>query len=569
MDGAALPEEDTPRWSVEEEMSNQLMSWSLEEASCWVAPFGDTGDQLYGMGLPGQGTKTEKQEDKQVETEPWTLETAVNTEENWESLMKSVGDYSAQLSLRYEALHKEQEVEQVKDESQMKLLELKREDAIRQQQALIDKMESLQVKLKLNCYKTTRKNFSAKKAELSEERDRLKEDANRLSVELEDADKKLASLVKEQTEESDTLQREIADLHKEMNRLQKGYEEASQAALKDEISAVEMQREASISQVEEWLASAQRYLDMLRRSDASHQNMQRRLEWEKKVAAARSSLGNLQRSFNEQLQFLRQGEQLDSLVPVTLPSLPHIPSLEFQMGLPASFAPMHMPPVFIPSPAIVLQPHFPSAATNSSHARSNSKSGTPAHQPVASTVPHTTLLNKLNTPSRPLSPAKPAPVAQPASAPADTAQPAGLLDKLLEKLGARFPHCSRNQLMSALQQIKSARGTMAGLSIEDLTQQVAQRLAQTEKPALGPIGPLQHAQRPTRPTQGSAAAHVFDIRTSQNVTSNSRKLCLMCQNQVEAGTQHNMSCSHIVHKECISLWLQSSKNNSCPFCPSK
>ncbi|KPP76398.1 hypothetical protein Z043_104262, partial [Scleropages formosus] len=114
MDGAALPEEDTPRWSVEEEMSNQLMSWSLEEASCWVAPFGDTGDQLYGMGLPGQGTKTEKQEDKQVE--------------------KSVGDYSAQLSLRYEALHKEQEVEQVKDESQMKLLELKREDAIRQQQ---------------------------------------------------------------------------------------------------------------------------------------------------------------------------------------------------------------------------------------------------------------------------------------------------------------------------------------------------------------------------------------------------------------------------------------------------
>ncbi|KPP76397.1 hypothetical protein Z043_104261 [Scleropages formosus] len=450
---------------------------------------------------------------------------------------------------------------------------------------------------------------------------------------------------------SDTLQREIADLHKEMNRLQKGYEEASQAALKDEISAVEMQREASISQVEEWLASAQRYLDMLRRSDASHQNMQRRLEWEKKVAAARSSLGNLQRSFNEQLQFLRQGEQLDSLVPVTLPSLPHIPSLEFQMGFPASFAPMHMPPVFIPSPAIVLQPHFPSAATNSSHARSNSKSGTPAHQPVASTVPHTTLLNKLNTPSRPLSPAKPAPVAQPASAPADTAQPAGLLDKLLEKLGARFPHCSRNQLMSALQQIKSARGTMAGLSIEDLTQQVAQRLAQTEKPALGPIGPLQHAQRPARPTQGSAAAHVFDIRTSQNVTSNSRKLCLMCQNQVEAGTQHSMSCSHIVHKEfsdlshhiasseplvlygiagsrgitrqhgmrlegthpgrnaspsqgtlsgtrtrdppesrtrakpkplrpltlvmssvnskCISLWLQSSKNNSCPFCPSK
>lgn len=42
--------------------------------------------------------------------------------------------------------------------------------------------------------------------------------------------------------------------------------------------------------------------------------------------------------------------------------------------------------------------------------------------------------------------------------------------------------CIRDQLTRVLQQIKSERGTMAGMSIDDLTQQVALRLAQNQKP---------------------------------------------------------------------------------------
>lgn len=36
--------------------------------------------------------------------------------------------------------------------------------------------------------------------------------------------------------------------------------------------------------------------------------------------------------------------------------------------------------------------------------------------------------------------------------------------------------------MGVLQQVKSERGTMAGMSIEDIRQQVEQRLAQNERP---------------------------------------------------------------------------------------
>ncbi|CDQ77868.1 unnamed protein product [Oncorhynchus mykiss] len=232
--------------------------------------------------------------------------------------------------------------------------------------------------------------------------------------------------------------------------------------------------------------------------------------------------------------------------------------------------------------------------------------------PVPSSTPPTSAL--------PLHPATP-PVSLPTTV--ASAQPlpfsnppaAGKLDNLLKRLGDIFPQCnslilsiylrlfllsvplslslSRTQLMSVLQQIKNSRGTMAGMSMDEVTQQVAQRLAQSEKPAPGPIRPLSAArgipglpgpihrppgpiqrppgpiQRPTNPSQRPAVTQVFQTRPPQPVAPINRKLCLMCQNHVEVDSQHPMSCAHTVHKDCISVWLQSSKNNTCPFCPAK
>lgn len=97
---------------------------------------------------------------------------------------------------------------------------------------------------------------------------------------------------------------------------------------------------------------------------------------------------------------------------------------------------------------------------------------------------------------------------------------------------------------------------MAGMTMEEVADQVGLRLARNERAAPGPIsrpappGPIQ------RPGSAGPAARAH-------------KLCLVCQKHMDPESRHPLSCSHVIHKDCIRVWLQASKNNSCPFCPSK
>lgn len=157
----------------------------------------------------------------------------------------------------------------------------------------------------------------------------------------------------------------------------------------------------------------------------------------------------------------------------------------------------------------------------------------------------------------------PSPPAEPPHAAVPSAPPPGAASAtdILEKLGSRFPQCNRAQLLSLLKQVRSSHGTMKGMSIDEAAEHVRLLLLARGEMAPGPIGrppPHNPGQRPLLPATHRPAGGGH--------AGGSRKFCLICQNPVDRESRYPLSCSHTIHRECIKTWLQSSKENSCPFC---
>ncbi|MGH0153414.1 UNVERIFIED_CONTAM: hypothetical protein FKN15_073399 [Acipenser sinensis] len=293
---------------------------------------------------------------------------------------------------------------------------------------------------------------------------------------------------------------------------------------------------------------------------------------------------SVQNQYNGHIQLVRNGAKLKSLPSIPVPSLPAVPMAlppppvfrpPVSMAMPGGMPHYYMPPLALRQsapPVSMVMPftapqHLPPAAamptqsiptatvTSQTPAQPSGIPSPPQHLPPAAAMPTQSIPTATVTSQTPAQPSGiPSPLPsnpQPASS-----KPAGKLEVLLEKLQSRFPQCTRPQLTSVLQQIKTSRGTMAGLSVEELTQQVAQTLAerQRQRQSLGPIGPpstgtgpfpisVPQAYHPA-PRMPSLPARQPTVPQSMN-----RKLCLMCQNVVEPGNLHPMSCSHTVHKE--------------------
>ncbi|KAM9858810.1 uncharacterized protein rnf214 [Aulostomus maculatus] len=494
------------------------------------------------------------QKEQAVQTDSRSHESAINTEPYWESQVEAMLDYSSSLMERRDCLMEEQEQEQMEHNKHIRQLQKEKEEATRKHQALLEKLDSLRVKLQLNNSKGTRKNFVSKRQEMSAEKSRAEEERNRLAKEFEESDTKLTALTKEQSEEQLRWREEVEELRGEMERLRKQAQEAERLALQDEIAAVEKQRDVAVSRIEDWLREVAQYLSILR-EEFPQQYHQERLSWEENVSAVRRNKAEVQSRFQEVLQQLHQGRELESLPRINVPSLPKVPTANLKFNqLMRSLAPSppvnqhvapprhpfcHQPPPqhrhrYHPPPPhnfpLLHHPFQPPQPQYRAPAR-----GTPP--PSQSPSP----------PAQPLHPA--APSTPPPATPAQ-------LDKWLEKLGAHFPQCNRTQLISLLRQVKLSRGTLAGMSMEEVVEQVGFKLVSNERLARDLPGPIQ------RPPQQRVAAAAGGGQTT-------RKLCLMCQYAVDPDQRHPLSCAHTVHKDCIQVWLQSSRNNSCPFCSSK
>ncbi|XP_072243365.1 uncharacterized protein rnf214 isoform X2 [Leuresthes tenuis] len=532
-----------------------------------------------------------------TQTDSTTAESAVNTRQDWESQVAAVFELSSSLKEQHDGVKKKQEEEEVSQEKHKQQLQKRMEETKRQHQALLEKLDSLRVKLQLNNSKATRKNFLSKKQEMTSEKSKAEEERNRLAKELEESDRKLKALTDEQSEEQQKWGEELEELRQEMERVRKEAQEAQLQALKDEIEAVEKQRDVAMSHIEAWLREVSQYLTALR-LDFPQQYPQERLKWEKKEGLVMRNKNELQNRFKDVLLQLQQGRELQSLPRINVPSLPQVPmaDLRFKQVM-QSVA----PPQFTPPPPPVNQPpppqrhpHYYQPRQRLPHpqyqqypapphllAQRRFQRPPPPHghvppygesayqkkplfplhvQPPVRESPPPSL-----SPSPPVYPVVSSPPPPAAPAPATPSASGGKLDKVLEKLGTRFPQCNKAQLTSLLQQVKSSRGTLAGMSMEEVIEQVGLKLALSERSALGPIsrpsppGPI---QRPTPPLQRAAAAGAAQ-------PAGARKRCLMCQNHVDPESRHPLSCSHTIHKDCIQMWLQSSKNNSCPFCPAK
>lgn len=334
----------------------------------------------------------------------------------------------------------------------------------------------------------------------------------------------------------------------------------------------------------------EQYLDALR-VEFPQQYHHERQSFKKKFNLVQKIQAELEKHFEEVLQKLQQGQELDSLPRMDVPSLPQIPTVKeiprsgFSLGvktgalllipeffflllqLDLKLKPV-MPPPAPPQlrfPYVHQQPYPPPPHPQyyqRHHVPPPHHHLPPQHFPPP---PQPEYLAQMGPSSRSTPPpsSSPSPPAEPPYAAVPSAPPPGAASATvtLEKLGSRFPQCDRAQLISLLKQVKSSRGTVKGMSIDEAAEHIRLLLLAPGESALGPIGrppPHNPGQRPLLPATHRPAGGGH--------AGGSRKFCLICQNPVDRESRYPLSCFHTIHRECIETWLQSSKENSCPFC---
>ncbi|XP_013885192.1 protein enabled homolog, partial [Austrofundulus limnaeus] len=288
-----------------------------------------------------------------------TVDSGTNTQPDWEEQVSAMFECSSKLMEEYSRLLKKQEEEEEEHVKHKQQLQRMKEEALRQQQAQLEKIDSLKVKLQLNNSKTTRKNFLSKKQEVTSERSRAEEERNRLLRELEESDRKLRTLSEQHSEEQRRSGEELEELRREMQRVTKEAQEAQLQALRDEVTAVEKQRDAAVSHIEAWLREVSQYLHALR-EEFPQQYQTDRAKWERNEGLVRKNKAELQNRFREVLQQLHQGRELEALPRINMPVLPQVPMADLRLRqVMKSLAPPPLPvhPAHQPLPPQRL-PHF-------------------------------------------------------------------------------------------------------------------------------------------------------------------------------------------------------------------
>ncbi|XP_024908987.1 RING finger protein 214 isoform X2 [Cynoglossus semilaevis] len=499
-----------------------------------------------------------------TQTESVTRDSAVNTDPDWEGQVAAMLESSITLSEQYELLKKEQKEAKLAEEKAKQQLQRKKEEVVRSNKSLSEKLESVQVKLQLNNSKHAKKKFLAKNQELTAEKNRAEEEKSRLANELEESERKLKALTEEQNEEQCRWQEELEELRREMQLARKKAEEAELEALQNEKAAVEKQRDVAMTHIEAWYKELSQYLDTLREEFPQGYPHEKQ-RWDKMEAVVRRNQHELQSRFQEVLQQLQNGRELETLPRINVPLLPQVPTADLRFSQVMQTFPPAPHPVQQPVPAH-RYPHFHQDQYQFMHQpqyqqyyQHPSPEQYLVPQPLHQLPPHVRPPLSVTPPSS-LSPS-PSPPVQPVH-PGGTSgsAPTGTLQKVLERLRARYPQYNEDQLTQLLRQVKNSRGTLAGMSVKEIIEEAGLILSRSTPGTSG---------RTTTPDPNQGNHGNLAAGGGGGGGGGVCKPCLVCQNPVSPDSLHPLSCSHTIHKKCIQVWLSFSLDNSCPFCPSK
>nr|XP_048272856.1 RING finger protein 214 isoform X5 [Myodes glareolus] len=465
------------------------------------------------------------------------------------------------LKERYqEVLDKQRQVEN-QLQVQLKQLQQRREEEMKNHQEILKAIQDVTIKRE-----ETKKKIEKEKKEFLQKEQDLKAEIEKLC----------------EKGRREVWEMELDRLKTQDGEINRNIMEETERAWKAEILSLESRKELLVLKLEEAEKEAELHLTYLKSTPPTLETVRSKQEWETRLNGVRIMKKNVRDQFNSHIQLVRNGAKLSSLPQIPTPTLPPPPSeADFMLQvfqpspsltprMPFSIGQVTMPMVMpsadprslsfpILNPALS-QSSQPSPPLPGSHGRNSPGLGSLVsphgpHMPPAASIPPPPGLGGIK-----------------ASTETPRPQPVDKLEKILEKLLTRFPQCNKAQMTNILQQIKTARTTMAGLTMEELIQLVAARLAEHERVASStqPLGRIR-ALYPAPLAQISTPMFLPSAQVSYPGRSSHApptcKLCLMCQKLVQPSELHPMACTHALHKECIKFWAQTNTNDTCPFCP--
>ncbi|XP_075695933.1 RING finger protein 214 [Rhinoderma darwinii] len=482
-----------------------------------------------------------------VQTEYENQDAETTTDEDTEKLLRLLVGRTELLKDSYQAVLDRQIQAEKQMQVQIKQLRQQSEEETQRDKEYLKSIQDLTTKKEEARKKIEkeRRELSQKEQDLGAELLNLQSKSEGLQKEHDEIEKKITDLCAEQTTERKEWEAELTALRNKASQVDQSALEQIEHAKRTEVMAVESRRDLLLISLEEAEKEAEVTLSYLRVAPPNLEWIQLKQRWDSRLAGIQQMKTNLLKQFEAQIKQVKNGTKLSNLPSIMAPNLtppPSDPSLMLQR---IAFAPLQSTQSILPTDVV------PHGKASLPYQRSHSMAFTPLSIPgnVASAPSLTTASQNPGTSDVPST---------------------DKLGKILEKLHTRFPKYNKGHLTDILQQIKIKRGTLTGLTVEELCQLVETHIEQLQlKKSANPAANIKQPIGHGRPQYPTAQRTTTFLPSAYGGYSGRPQVCFMCQKIVQPLDRQPMSCNHAIHRECATSWSLTNHDNVCLFCPSQ